>query len=148
MHIIQTGLKNFQKNMTLDEIKKIDNEWRAGTSQLIKELENSKAGKYLKNIIMQQADVYNEAFLTDIQGANVATYPITSDYWQGDEDKFLKCFNNGDGKTYIGKVEFDESTKTNAVQISLPMKYGDKTIGVFVIGVKLSQIEADKLGNK
>lgn len=137
-----------RKGMTLDQIKAIDEEWKAGTSPLIKELQTSKAGRFLENIIVQQAGVYNEAFLTDAQGANVAAYPATSDYWQGDETKFTAAFADGKGKVYIGGVEFDESTQSNAVQISVPMDYGDETIGVLVIGVKVSAIEAEKLKGK
>ena len=137
-----------RKQQSLDEIKSIDAEWRAGTSPLIKELQENKAGNFLKNIIIQQADVYSEAFLTDIQGANVAAYPATSDYWQGDEEKFTASFNGGQGKVFIGPVEIDESTKANAVQISVPMEYNDETIGVLVIGVKVSVLEAEKLQGK
>lgn len=136
------------KKTSLDDIKKIDEEWKAGVSPLIKELQKTKAGKFIKNIIVQQADVYSEAFLTDIQGANVAAYPTTSDYWQGDEEKFTNSFNGGNGQIFVGGVEYDESSKTNAVQISLPVKYGNNTIGVFVVGVKITQIEADKLAAK
>lgn len=130
---------------SLDEIKQIDAEWRAGTSPLIKELQENKAGSFLKNIIIQQADVYSEAFLTDEQGANVAAYPATSDFWQGDEEKFTASFQDGKGQIFIGPVEYDESTQANAVQISVPMEYNDTTIGVLVIGVKVSVLEAEKL---
>ncbi len=134
-----------RQERSLDEIKKIDQEWKDGSSPLIKELQENKAGSFLKNIIIQQADVYSEAFLTDNQGANVAAYPATSDYWQGDEEKFTASFNGGDGKVFIGPVELDESTQANAVQISVPMQYNDETIGVLVIGVKVSVLEAEKL---
>lgn len=136
-----------RSGMTLDTIKSHDAAWIAGTSPLIEEQQNSKAGKYLKNIIVQQADVYNEAFLTDQQGANVAAYPATSDYWQGDETKFTAAFNGGTGKIFIGGVEWDESTQTNAVQISVPVEYGGQTIGVFVIGVKVSELEAEQMAS-
>lgn len=137
-----------REGQSLDDIKKIDAEWKAGKSPLIKELQENKAGNFLKNIIIQQSDVYNEAFLTDAQGANVAAYPATSDYWQGDEEKFTAAFNGGQGKIFIGGIEMDESTKTNAVQISVPMEYNDETIGVLVIGVKVSVLEAEKLKGK
>lgn len=140
--------KQNQKGMTLDEIKTIDEEWKAGTSPLIKALQTNKPGSFLENIIVQQAGVYSEAFLTDAQGANVAAYPATSDYWQGDEAKFTKAFADGAGKIFIGGVEFDESTQSNAVQISVPMFYGDEAIGVLVIGVKVTALEADKLKGK
>ena len=137
-----------RQDMSLDQIQAIDAQWRAGSSPLIEELQNNKAGSFLKNIIIQQADVYSEAFLTDNQGANVATYPATSDYWQGDESKFTEAFNSGQGTVYIGGVEFDESTQANSVQISVPMIYNDETIGVLIIGVKVSVLEAEKLKNK
>ena len=137
-----------RRQQSMEDIHKIDAEWKAGTSPLIKELQENKAGNFLKNIIIQQADVYSEAFLTDNQGANVAAYPATSDYWQGDEEKFTASFNGGDGKVFIGPVAFDESSNTNAVQISVPMEYNSQTIGVLVIGVKVSVLEAEKLKGK
>jgi len=143
--LLQAIREQNRQEQSLDEIKKIDADWKAGTSPLIKELQENKAGSFLKNIIIQQADVYSEAFLTDAQGANVAAYPATSDYWQGDEEKFTASFNGGQGKVFIGPIEMDESTQTNAVQISVPMEYNDETIGVLVIGVKVSVLEAEKL---
>lgn len=130
---------------SLEAIQKIDEEWKAGKSPLIEELQNNKVGAFLKNIIVQQSDVYTEAFVTDAKGANVAAYPATSDYWQGDEDKFIKAFAAGKGEVFIGAVEEDESTKQTAVQISVPMFYNKEAIGVLVIGVKVSVLEAEKL---
>lgn len=132
-------------NASLEEIQKIDAEWKAGKSPLIQELQDNKVGAFLKNIIVQQSDVYNEAFVTDAKGANVAAFPATSDYWQGDEDKFTKAFSGGKGEIFIGDVEEDESTKQTAVQISVPMLYNKEAIGVLVIGVKVSVLEAEKL---
>lgn len=137
-----------RKGMTLDEIKKIDEEWKAGKSPLIEELQNNKVGSFLKNIVVQQSGVYNEVFLTDAQGANVATFPATSDYWQGDEEKFTNAFAGGKGEVFVGPAEFDESTQSNAVQISVPMLYNNEAIGVLVIGVKISALEAEKLQAK
>lgn len=130
---------------SLEAIQKIDEEWKAGKSPLIEELQSNKVGAFLKNIIIQQSDVYTEAFVTDAKGANVAAYPATSDYWQGDEDKFIKAFAGGKGEVFIGDVEEDESTKQTAVQISVPMLYNKEAIGVLVIGVKVSVLEAEKL---
>jgi len=106
----------------------------------------SDIGAYLKNLIRHNASKYNEVFLTDSQGANIAAYPLTSDYWQGDEDKFIKAYADGSGDIYIGEMRFDESTQTNAVQISVPVIYNGNAIGVLVIGVKVEHIIAEKLG--
>ena len=134
--------------LALDEIKQRDQQWiQSGPdSKLKKSMTSSDIGRFLSSVIKNNSDKYNEMFLTDNQGANVAAYPLTSDYWQGDEAKFIEAFNNGEGKIYIGKLEFDESTQVNAIQISVPVKYGSKAIGVLVIGVKVDHIEAEKLG--
>jgi len=97
----------------------------------------------LKRKVTNNESIYNEIFLTDNQGANVAVYPATSDYWQGDETKWSEPFNSG--KVYVGQVEFDESTNTNAVQISVPVIDNGKTIGVLILGIKLSFIETNSL---
>lgn len=129
------------KAMTLEEIKRIDGEWRS-TKELTsfkKSLQTSPAGGYLKKHVTRNA-TYGEAFLTDNKGANVAAYPATSDYWQGDEEKFTASYNSGSGKVFVGPIEFDDSSKTHAAQISVPVMDGPKTIGVLIVGVKLDYI--------
>ncbi len=147
VRFIRAVKKQNAMGLSLDEIKKRDKQWMSSgaDSELKMSMSSSAIGKFLSSVIKNNGDKYNEMFLTDNQGANVAAYPLTSDYWQGDEDKFINSFNNGDGKVYIGALEFDESTKVNAIQISVPVKYGNKAIGVLVIGVKVNHIEAEKL---
>jgi len=52
-----------RKGMTLDEIKKIDEEWKAGTSPLIQELQENKAGNFLKNILFSNLACTAKCFL-------------------------------------------------------------------------------------
>jgi hypothetical protein len=130
---------------TQEQIAKIDGEWKAGTSPMIEELQHTRASKYLKHRIDQMSNTYNEAFVTDAQGANVAMYPATSDYWQGDEDSFTQAYAKGKGAVYIGKISVDASTNTSAVKISVPMIDDGVVIGVLVMGVKVSAIEAQQL---
>lgn len=127
------------KGISLDEVKRIDQEWRSTKSltSFKKSLQTTLVGKLLKRKILLNSGIYSEAFLTDNQGANVAAYPITSDYWQGDEKKWIESFDNGKGKVYIGPITFDESTRINATQISAPVVHEDKAIGVLIVGIKL-----------
>ena len=62
----------------------------------------------------------------DNQGANVAMTDKTSDYWQGDEAKFKKSYHNGKGTVFVDEVEFDDSSQAYLVQVSVPVKDGDK----------------------
>lgn len=135
--IIEAVKEQNKKSMSLDEIKRIDRDWVEGKSEtFIKSLQTNKAGMFLHDKIKTNKTLYVEAFLCDSQGAVVGEYPQTSDYWQGDEEKFTNCFNNGQGKVFINPLVFDESTNTYSVQISLPVIDQQQTIGVLIVGIK------------
>lgn len=124
------------KQTSLDEIKKIDEEWVAGTNAaFVKSLQQNSVGKYLQDKV-SASPIYVEAFLCDRQGAVVGEYPGSTDYWQGDEDKFTKSFNGGDGKLFAGPIALDKSTDTISVQVSVPVKDANETIGVLVVGLR------------
>ena len=135
--LVNAILEHNQKNVSLDDIAKIDADWIEGKiNDFVLSLQNNKVGKILQHKIESNSVIYVEAFLCDKQGAVVGEFPATSDYWQGDEDKFIKSFNNGLGQTYIGPLEFDESTQTHSVQISTPVFHDNETIGVLVVGLR------------
>ena len=93
-------------------------------------------------------DIFNEIFLTDNQGANVTAYPATTDYWQGDEEKFIKSYNDGNGVVFVGPATFDKSTHVYAIQISVPVIYETKNIGVLIAGIRFSHLEEIKALDK
>lgn len=145
--IVKSVIEQNAKKVPLDSIKKIDNEWRSSKelTPFKISLQKTPVGNFLKRKMELNKSIYSEAFLTDNQGANVSAFPATSDYWQGDESKWTESFNNGNGKVYIGDVELDESSGSYATQVSVPVNHQGNTIGVLVIGIKLSYIEARKL---
>ncbi len=125
------------ENMSLEEIQRIDREWMAGGQlEFVQQLLAREPSIYLKIQIQKNKFLYTEGFLCDRNGAIVALFPKTSDYWQGDEEKFTACFNNGYGELFMGQPEFDESSQTTTIQVSLPVKDQGETIGVLVIGLK------------
>lgn len=125
------------KDTSLEEIKRIDAEWLGGKSDdLATTLLTNPAGRFLHERLRKNELLYTEAFLCDNKGAVVGEHPKTSDYWQGDEDKFIQSYNNGEGRDYIGAVKFDESTRTYSVQVSVPVLDDGMTIGVLVVGLK------------
>tara|TARA_B100002003_G_C13996995_1_gene481464 strand:+ start:65 stop:682 length:618 start_codon:yes stop_codon:yes gene_type:complete len=135
--LINSVIKQNQKNVPLDEIIKIDKQWLAGEiNNFAISLQKNRAGKLLYDHISQNSRLYVEAFLCDEKGAVVAEYPKTTDYWQGDEEKFLKSYNSGKGQIDVGPLSFDDSTKTNSVQISIPVFDKKKTIDVLIVGLK------------
>ena len=126
---------------TLDQIKELDEKWKAAktSTDYMKALMRNRCAQRIK-AVKSHNTYYAEVFVMDNQGANVAMTDRTSDYWQGDEDKFIKSYNKGQGATHVGEVEFDESTKAYLIQISVPVKDGDKVIGAITFGVDVDKI--------
>ena len=141
--LIQAVKTQNAENLTLDTIKKRDKVWRetSGVDDMMKGMMESAAAKAMYGMEKSEP-FYTELFLMDNQGANVAMTNKTSDYWQGDEAKFQKSYNNGAGAIHIGDVEFDESAQAYLVQVSVPVVDGDKVIGAITIGVNLDELEA------
>jgi hypothetical protein len=84
---------------------------------------------------------FTEIFATDAKGLNVAQSTITSDYWQGDEDKFTKSFGAGADAVFLGEVEQDESTQTFQSQVSVTIvDESGAPIGSITFGVDLSTL--------
>ena len=134
------------KKMSLAQIKENDEMWvgaNGGSNSLIREITRNDIARYLQRRVENNAAI-DEVFITDNQGANVAAYPPTSDYWQGDEGKFTSSFNEGDGQIFIGPLEQDASTNKSQVQISTPIVSNNQTIGVLIMGVSVDYIESQQ----
>lgn len=146
--LIQAVRRQNAEHLDMNSIKKRDDEWKA-TKTLTpfkRSLQENSAGQMLKRYVSRNPSL-NEAFLTDNQGANVAAFPATSDYWQGDEEKWTASFNDGAGKLFLGPVERDESTNTLAVQVSAPLFHQGETIGVLVVGVTFDYLSSKRDSN-
>jgi len=130
------------KGKTLDQVKELDKKWiaTAGIVDYMKALMDNECGKYLRKI-QASAPYYAEIFVMDNQGANVAMSDKTSDYWQGDEAKFIKSYNGGRGDVFIDEVKFDNSTQAYLVQVSVPVKDGDKVIGAITFGINVDKFK-------
>lgn len=139
--IVKAVLAENAKGKTLEKIKVLDKKWLAipGIDGFMKTMLDSVCSKHLQKI--QDSKKYiSEIFVMDNLGANVAMTDKTSDYWQGDETKFIKSFNSGKGSVHIGDVKFDSSTRTYSVQVSVPVKDGDKVIGAITIGIDVDKV--------
>lgn len=128
------------KGKTLAQIQELDKKWMAtpGVTDYMKALMENECGKYLRKI-QASAPYYAEIFVMDNLGANVAMTDKTSDYWQGDEDKFIKSYSGGKGAVFVDEVKFDNSTQAYLVQASVPVKDGDKVIGAITFGINVDK---------
>lgn len=129
------------------DIDRLDNQWRSETSSSNRKLvdavlANSLSG-YLGDVKAQAGGLYSEIFVMDYKGLNVGQSDITSDYWQGDEDKWKKTYLAGPDAVFIDEVEFDESTQTFQSQLSLPVvdPITGTTIGAVTVGVNVDMLQ-------
>ena len=125
------------KGISLDEIKKIDEEWQAAEEFLPihEELTTNACAKEINHITASLSKL-TEVFVMDNQGANVGQNEITSDYWQGDEPKWTHSYNDGKGGVDISKPKLDKSTNRTDQKVSLPIiDTSGKVIGAICIGV-------------
>ena len=101
--------------------------------------QSNAAGQFLKAKLAESQGAISEAFLNAAQGEKVAFYEKTTSYIHRGSSKFDVPFNTG--KSWQGKPEFDESSQTYAIQISVPILAEGKAIGALVVGVNLSYLE-------
>ncbi len=146
--LIQAVRRQNAEGLGINSIKQRDDDWKESKklTPFKRSLQENSSGKMLRRYVSRNPSL-NEAFLTDNQGANVAAFPATSDYWQGDEEKWAESFNDGAGQLFLGPVERDESTNTLAVQISAPLFHQGETIGVLVVGVTFDYLNSKRDSN-
>ena len=128
------------------KIDALDSQWKAEVDATDKPLIDATLGtpasKGLDAALNKSAGLITEIFATDAKGLNVAQATMTSDYWQGDEDKFTKSFGAGPDAVEIGDVEQDESTQTYQSQVSITIT--DPATGA-AIGSITAGIDVGKL---
>ncbi|WP_137156277.1 PDC sensor domain-containing protein [Rhizobium sp. FKL33] len=127
------------------DIDGLDKTWRAevdgGDRKMIDEVLNNAASKFLHEKQEASEGVIAEIFVMDAKGLNVGQSDVTSDYWQGDEDKFQKSFGAGKDGFFVDEAEKDESTQ--ALQSQASMTIVDESgapIGAVTIGINLDAL--------
>lgn len=124
--------------LDMETINRREQGWIAGDE--LSELKNSMLASNHAAVMQRFVDGnrdLSEIYLTDNQGAIVAAYPLTDDYWQGDEEEWTNAFNNGNGRVFIASLEQNKATNSILTHVSAPVLDRNKTIGVLVVGIKL-----------
>ncbi len=138
-------------DLSQEEINQLDQQWRkerkADDKPLISATLSSPLSIYLSRFQGRSTGLFVEIFVMDNKGLNVGQSSITSDFWQGDEDKFIKTFNEGAGAVFIDKPEWDADLKIWRSQISKPITESDgKTlIGAITMEINLTELERRQL---
>lgn len=135
---VQTDVKaQNAKNLSADQAKSIQADWvKIGISETVKPFLNKPSVAAMKKA-MSQNPILIKCFVLDNQGYIVSTTPKSKDFIHGTEEKFVKSFNGGSGKTWVGPAMLDVSTKIYSVQVAVPVSEGDKTLGILIATLSL-----------
>lgn len=132
--------------LSADEIDAMDKTWRAeigtGNTPTISAVLDAPASDMLRGHVASSAGAITEVFVMDAVGLNVAASGVTSDYWQGDEEKHQLTYGVGPGAVHFGEVEFDESSQQYQAQISFTLT--DPATGE-AVGAMTVAVNADQL---
>lgn len=138
--VLDAVKKQNADRLTPEDIKKLDERWTAATgiADFMRPYMENACAKALRKVASETRGVV-EAFVMDKRGALVCTVSKTSDYWQGDEAKWQKSFNEGKGAVFIDKPLFDDSSQTYSFQASLPVMEGSQAIGAITVGLDVAR---------
>lgn len=133
-----------RKGLGEAQIKALDDQWRAETDAedqpLIAATLTSPASAYLTQVQARSGGLYNALFAMDVNGLNVGQSVPTSDYWQGDEAKFLKTFPVGPDAVFIDAPEYDDGLRAWIVQVSLTVSQDGRQIGAATVDLNIGEL--------
>ena len=132
------------KDMNQLRINRLDFQWREADSYdpLIVDLLDRQASIIARDRRAASEGVVTEIIVMDAFGLNVAISDRTSDYFQGDEAKWLETYQIGPDAVHISELEFDESTGKVQTQVSLTVVDPDSgsPIGAVTLGIDLTKL--------
>lgn len=129
------------------EIDALDAQWRAEREKddkpLIAATLSNPLSVYLARLQGRSLGLYAEIFVMDQNGLNVGQSSVTSDFWQGDEDKFQKTYNVAGDAVFIDAPEWDDEAKIWRGQVSFTVTQGadKKSIGAVTVELNLTELE-------
>lgn len=149
---VQQALKAGPRPETLAEVLNIDGKWQAlapeATLPLAARILALPASKTLGAWQASHQGLVTEAMMVNNLGTVAAMSQLTSDFWQGDEPKFLEVAG-GDLSAeshplkalFISPIHYDQSTARFQISISVPIfsDNGDSPNGAIVLGLDIEK---------
>ena len=133
---LQQLLISHQKSLrSLAEIYENEVNWRKSQALQRSVIDNSVARRF-KMLVEDNQYRIAELILTDGFGFNIAAWPLPTDYWQGDEAKFIEPMRQR--KTYVSNHSWDESSAVYSFFVTRPIFINGQFYGVLIMGIDVS----------
>jgi hypothetical protein len=121
---------------TADQIQRKDREWIAGARpDLRRAVTQGACAERLRELVKPDSFVV-EAFLMDARGALVCATRETSDYYQGDEAKWERTYQEG-RRVFVDEPALDASVGVYAIQLSVLVSSGGGRAGALTLTLKV-----------
>lgn len=133
------------KTKSPNQLTKIDEQWqlafKVGDFNFPKTILSQTLSQSLKQVSVSSKELLSEIIIMDERGYNVAVLDMTSDYWQGDENKFTQVYAKTSSTLYFDQIKYDASSKRFQVQVSAPLfdLKNQKAIGAITLGVDVDK---------
>jgi hypothetical protein len=144
--IVKAVVAQNTKAQSMDEVRRIDQEWAANPQLALRKALSSSACAQRLRDLTKDDPVVVEVILMDARGANVCVSRETTDYWQGDEAKFQKTFGAGK-ELFMDEPALDASTETYAIQLSVLVSDGQSKVGALTLSLRVPKKPATTGGD-
>lgn len=104
------------------------------SAEVVQKYQNNAAAKELKKA---KAAYVAEIFVNAADGSKVAFLEKTTFWTHASAAKHQQPMQ---GKTWVGDLQLDDSSGSNQVQVSVPVKSGDTIIGSLVLGAAVAKL--------
>lgn len=130
-HSVPEALSGYDKALKINELSDLDAGWAAMpvTASPLKEILANPIARKLRRM-QQDAPFVAEVLVTDRFGQLQVATEKTSDYYQADEDWWIKAFADGRGKIYVPPVRYDRSAGLWSINVCLPIIMDGEVVGV------------------
>jgi|GEM_PF-2217561 len=102
-----------------------------------------KLSAQLKYLVNDPQFRFSEILLTDWFGGLISSYPGSTDFWQGDETKFIEPFKTQE--MYISEAQWDQSSNTYSFHMAIPIESNGQIIGVLIGGIDVTSENLNEL---
>ena len=128
------------------EIARLDDQWRREREMedkpLISVTLSNPLSTYLTRVQSNSLGLYTAIFVMDRLGLNVAQSIPTSDFWQGDEAKFLKTFPMNAETAFVDRPEYLDDVGIWIAQVSFPIRDpSGAAIGAVTFDLNLTELK-------
>ncbi|WP_282611097.1 hypothetical protein [Pelagibius sp. Alg239-R121] len=124
-------------------IDALDKQWlteREKSDQpLITAVLSSPLSSYLTMIQSRSHGLYAEIIVMDAKGLNAGQSAVTSDFWQGDEDKWQKTYLVGPDAVFIDEIQLNERLGTENVQVTLSIAQNGQVVGAITVEINVTE---------